>query len=544
MNRSITRNPVILNSVTATLPYVLLTAAFVAYLVARNVLLATSILPSTGFVSVLLSILCALPFAQLRYSDLPPFLGIFIRGIGIVVLAQVFFDGIDFAPGSPNLVFGTGDTTIFYRYGALVALISGVLAMGRPAFLITLFSYYTIFRMLIGVDTGIDVVHTDYASMLDTGLFCTVGGVVVVAATSSSILSRLDWVARLGFTGDPARLRVEACLLVWAAAVGAHLGNYFWSGITKLDAGGPEPLTWLFHNVTQTSILMGLERGDNPLSAWPGLLQAIWDTFATFALPLNAFVLGAQLFAPAAILHRRVLLALTVFYDLFHIGVYLTLGALFFFWIIVNLLVFMSAQKLPGRSLTNGMRVIMLLAIVFGDRYFYTNYLGWLDGAKISSPRFFAQDRDGKSALIPGTYFGIFSYDLAMGRSYVPQNFFPMRFGGNTHNLADWRDAQECGPMRLAEQNTGVTLDAVRDLALFTDRFAREHPWYKDWNTYYYYPHHMMPNPLDFSAFNAMKIDDIVSYIYTVDSVCLGLKDGRLVRNVKQHWEYRMPVAN
>ena len=98
--------------------------------------------------------------------------------------------------------------------------------------------------------------------------------------------------------------------------------------------------------------------------------------------------------------------------------------------------------------------------------------------------------------------------------------------------------------MRLAEQNTGVTLDAVRDLALFTDRFAREHPWYKDWNTYYYYPHHMMPNPLDFSAFNAMKIDDIVSYIYTVDSVCLGLKDGRLVRNVKQHWEYRIPVAN
>ena len=323
--------------------------------------------------------------------------------------------------------------------------------------------------------------------------------------------------------------------------MGAHLGNYLWSGIAKLEAGEPEPLTWLFHNVTQTSILMGLERGDNPLSAWPSLLQAIWDTFATFALPLNALVLGAQLLAPAAILHRRVLLSLTVFYDLFHIGVYLTLGALFLFWIVVNLLVFMTAQKLPDRKLTNGMRIIMLLTILFGDRYFYTNHLGWLDGAKIASPRFFAHDREGNSALIPGPYFGIFSYDIAMGRLYLPNNAFPMRVGGNTIGLTDWRDAQECGPMRLATQDTGVTLDAVRNLVLSTDQFAREHPWYKAWNTYYFYPHHMMPTLLTSRRSTSMKIDDIVSYTYTVDSVCLRLENGRLVRDVKDHWDVQYP---
>jgi hypothetical protein len=542
VSRSIARNPIQFQSVTATLPYALLAVAFVGYVLARKVFLAASISPWLGLVVVLVSMACALPFVRVRYDELPPFLGFFVRGIGIVVLVQVLFDCVNLAPGSPNLFFGVGDTAIFYRYGALIALLAGLLGLRRPAFLVPLFGYYAIFRMLIGVDTGINVVHTDYASMLDTGLFGIVGGLVAVTATSRWTLARFDWLARFGSTGDPARLRIEACLLIWAGAVGAHLGNYLYSGIAKIQAGGPEPLTWLFHNVTQTSILMGLERGDNPLSAWPNVLQGIWDMFATFALPLNALVLGGQLLAPAAILHRRVLLALTVFYDLFHIGVYLTLGALFLFWIVVNFLVFVTAQKLPARNLTNGMRIIMLLAIVFGDRYFYTNHLGWLDGAKISSPRFFAQDRDGKSAPIPGPYFGIFAYDVAMGRLYLPNNAFPMRIGGNTVGLADWRDAQECGPMRLATQDTGVTLDAVDSLVVSTDQFAREHPWYKAWNTYYYYPHHMVSNPFDFTAFNSMKIEDIVAYTYVVDSVCLRLENGRLVRDVRDHWEFKIPV--
>ena len=198
MSRSVARNPIQFPSVTVTFPYALLIAAFAGYVVARKILLAASVSPWSGLVVVLLSIACALPFARMRYAEVPAFLGIFVRGIGIVVLAQVFFDGIDLAPGSPNLVFGVGDTAVFYRYGAIVALVAGVLALVRPAFLIPLFAYYAIFRMLIGVDTGIDVVHTDYASMLDTGLFGIVGGLIVVAATSPWALARFEGLARLG----------------------------------------------------------------------------------------------------------------------------------------------------------------------------------------------------------------------------------------------------------------------------------------------------------------------------------------------------------
>jgi hypothetical protein len=522
--------------------YMLLVAALISYLVVRKVVSLSAESPLLGLATVLFSIVCALPFRTLKYDEVPSFLGLFVRGIGLVVLIQVFFDAVNFTPGSPNILFGTGETAAFYRFAGLAALLAGAVGLWRPAFLVALFAYYEIFRTRVGLDAGIYIVQTDYKSMLDTGLFGAVGVLVAVAATSRWPLDGLARFQNSLFPINAPRLRIETCLLIWAAAIGAHLGNYFYSGLAKIEAGGSEPLTWLLHNVTQTSILIGLERGDNPFAEWPSVLQSIWNLFVNFQIPLNAMILGAQLLAPAAIVHRRVLLALTVFYDLFHIGVYLTLGALFLFWIVVNVLIFLTAQRLPFRNFTNEMRIVMLLTTIFGIRFFYTNELGWLDGAKIASPRFFAETRDGRSLPIPGPFFGIFAYNIAQGFLYVPDNVFPQRIGGNTFSLADWRDAQECGPKRLATQNTGVTLESVRNLVLSTDRFARNHPWYKKWNTYYYYPHHMVPNPLEFTAFNNVNMDDIVAYTYVIDSVCLNLKNGRLDRDVRDHWDYKIPV--
>jgi hypothetical protein len=62
----------------------------------------------------------------------------------------------------------------------------------------------------------------------------------------------------------------------------------------------------------------------------------------------------------------------------------------------------------------------------------------------------------------------------------------------------------------------------------------RRHPIIKNDNLYYFYPHHMLPNPWVFTEFNRLGIEDIVAYKYEVDSVCLSLEDGRLVRDVKR----------
>src|SRR4051812_46479034 len=206
---------------------------------------------------------------------------------------------------------------------------------------------------------------------------------------------------------------------------------------------------------TQMAIAIGLESGNNPLAAFPTLLQFGWDTISNLALPLNFFVLGSQLLAPLAILRVRSLLLFTLLFDIFHIGVYLTLGALFHFWIAVNLIICASAWRLKESELTPAMKVTCILATLFGHTIFFTNFLGWLDAAQLVSPRFYAVTKDGQRERASPAYFGAYSYTVGHGALYIPEGHFPHRYGGNTHNLKDWREATACIPRRSPSQEVG-----------------------------------------------------------------------------------------
>src|SRR5258708_27824168 len=165
------------------------------------------------------------------------------------------------------------------------------------------------------------------------------------------------------------------------------------------------------NNATQTSILIGLERGDNPLAAWPWLVQLSWGTIVKTGVWVNFFVLATQIAAPLAILQRRVLMTFTLLFDLFHIVVYFTLGAFFFFWMGVNVMIYMSATRIRG--ITPAMKLVTIIAVMTAHFVFYTSHLGWLDGAKLASPSFLAETRDGRLTPLPSVYFGIMSYSIA-----------------------------------------------------------------------------------------------------------------------------------
>ena len=435
---------------------------------------------------------------------------------------QVAFD-------ATTLTYGPATTSgAFFHWGSAVTLVVGAIALWRPSFTLPLLFHYVMFRHQLGIVTGVEISETDYLSMLDVGEFATVGALVV------ALTARQPWAERF---------KVSAASLIWACAVGAHLGNYLVSGWTKIKTGGDDPFFWLMHNPVQTSILIGLERGDNPLGAWPALVQASWDGIVGTGVAFNLFVLGTQLFVPLSIVHRRALMVFTLLFDLFHIGVYLTLGAFFFFWIAVNLLIYAGAKTFDDKAFTPAMRIVMAAAMVFGHFTFYTSHLGWLDAAKLASPNFYAETRDGQRVKVPSVYFGIMSYTIAQTAMYIPDDHFPMRLGGNTYNRADWADGQTCGPQALAHQDTGVTLPTVEAMVQQTDAAMRAHPLVKRDNLYYFYPHHMVANPLVFGAFNRLSMGDIVRYHYVVDSVCLSLKDGVLVRNVRRTTDVPIDVA-
>jgi hypothetical protein len=531
-------------SATVSLPLALLLISLLGYAAAKTVTFVMAHQSEThGFVLTVFCVLAAIPFIRVRYTDFPRLLRVLVRGIGIVVLAQVLFDAFGPVPPAPNVILGEANAhALFFRWTALIAVLAGVAAMWRPIFLLPLFYYYIAWRLLIGPRTGIWVTDTDYLAMLDAGAFGVIGGIIAVAVTSDWVLNRAAWLRGLLQDIPPAVLRQKGCALVWAVMVGAHLSNYFFSGVEKLLAGGHQPWTWLLANPTQTAIVIGLERGDNPLATFPTLLQLSWDTIRDFGLAFNFFVLAAQLLSPFAILLRRWLLGFTLLFDVFHIGVYMTLGALFHFWIAVNVIVFSSVWRAEERDITPVMKAVCILTVLFGNTIFYTNRLGWLDGAKLASPQFYAVTKDGREIWMPPVYYGIYSYTVAQAATYVPPGHFAFRIGGNNNNLADWHDATSCGPRTVPDQATGSTLGAVERLVRETHQFMQRHPSIKNNNLYYFYPHHMQPNPWVFTEFNRLRLEEIVGYKYVVESVCLTLEGGQLRRDVRKREEFSFDV--
>jgi hypothetical protein len=494
-------------------------------------------------VAVLAAFVAAFGFMWVRYADISAALRITMRGIGIIVFAQVLFDALGPFPGPSNILFGDHGPTLYFRYAAIIGVVAGTMALWRPSFLVPLFLYYVGWRELIGTLSGIAVSDTDYLGMLDVGYFGTVGMLIVISVTSPWATDRFPLLrsllpAGVGLEGT----RNAAFGLIWACAVGAHLGSYLWSGAMKIRVGGDDPLTWILQNPTQTAIVLGLERGDNPLALWPGLLQSVWDGIVGGQPFVNAIVLGLQVLAPLAAVSASVLSTFCLLFDVFHVGVYFTLGALFFFWIAVNLVIVAAAAALPRDGFTPAMKIVMALTAVFGHYVFYTNYLGWLDSGKLVSPQFYAVTHDNRAVLVPSNYFGIYSYTIAQAAMYIPDDHFKFRLGGNSRDVKSWQDARYCDPQTVAHQDSGVTLGAVKSMVLDTDRLMRRNPAVKNANLYYFYPHHMLPNPWVFTEFNSLRIDDIAAYDYVVESVCLSLKDGQLQRDVHKHSTFRIDL--
>ena len=521
----------------------LLLLSLIIYKLGRKLLMgAVGLSQEHAFALVVAACIGAAAFVWVRYADFPRLLRVVLRGIGIVILIQVLFDAFGPVPPLPNILFGDGPFTLLYRWGAVIALLAGAVSIWRPSFLVPLFFYYVAFRFLIGEATGIAIVETDYLNFLDTGIFGILGGLIVVTLTTPWGVRNVPGMRALTSESGPEVLRHRACNLIWACLVGAHLGNYFLSGVAKIEAGGNTPLIWWLQNPTQTSIVIGLERGDNPLALWPWAVQTVWDAISGYGLIFNSFVFLAQILAPLAFLSLPALMVFTLLFDMFHIGVYLTLGALFHYWILMNFIIYLSAFGMQRSELTMSMKVVGILAVLFGHYGFYTNRLGWLDGAKLASPSFVAETRDGRLVPVPQVYWGIASYSIAQGWMYIPDGHFSFRIGGNNLNPEAWADATNCGPAIAESQDTGVRMEAVEDLVRVSHRMMVENPAIKEYNLYYWYPHHMVAHPWLFTEFNRLRIEDIVGYRYVVESVCLSLREGHLRRDVRKRTEVPIRV--
>ncbi len=228
------------------------------------------------------------------------------------MLIQVAFDLFGPFPGPPNILFGGQGSALYFRYAAILGVVAGVAALWRPSFLAPLFLYYVGWRELIGTVSGIRVVDTDYLGMIDVGYFSTLGAFVVIWVTSAWTLDRFPFPAVLPARREDSRGGSDPDIQPDLGLRGRRTsGKLFLVGGRQDPGQRRQPADLGMHNPTQTSIVIGLERGDNPLATFPHVLQMVWDgiiggqpylNIVVFASPVTGTARGVVASCPVGLL--------------------------------------------------------------------------------------------------------------------------------------------------------------------------------------------------------------------------------------------------
>ena len=505
--------------------------------------------PLEAFGIVVASAVVAVALANIRYSDLSQLVRIVVRGLGIIVVILTLSDSpFEAAWPSTN---GFPYCTLFFRGGTLISIMCIALSFLRPSFQIPVLIYYDLSRRVFARVTGVDLVTTDYLNLLQIAEFAVIGSFMTLylfgsAEKSGHSEKNLAYQIRPWLKNitpfDSDRLRRNSMDLIWSVAIGVHLSKYFWSGIIKLKMDW-SPWTWVFHNETNLGVLLGLERG-SPLLSSPFATQLFYSTFAYFVIIANLIVILAQLLSPFSVSRVRFLLLLAMFFEFFHIVVFFSIAALFWTWIGVNIIVVMCCSRLREEDFTPTMKTAAFVSVFLAPLLFDVPRLGWLDTRSVVSEYFTVETADGRTAQVPATYFmSPSSYTVGHAAMFVPPVHFPWTISGTQSTLRNAREANSCALPKVAhEQHVGPDLPAIKTLVKNTHLFMITYPFIKNAGLFYLFPHHMFSDPLYYQDFNHISVSDIVRYKYVVDSVCLSLKDGILVRDVQKRSEYPIDV--
>ncbi|RWP21106.1 MAG: hypothetical protein EOR00_02765 [Mesorhizobium sp.] len=335
------------------------------------------------------------------------------------------------------------------------------------------------------------------------------------------------------------------------AGIGAHFGNYFMSGMAKVTLDGG-PLSWILENPTSSIMLAGYGLGAAPLGFSESLLAHAYEAVRAVQIPMNVVILAAQLLCFLAFLRRRWLIGLTAFFDIMHIGIFLLSGALFLHWIILNSLIVAALTRMKESSFFTTAIVTGIVVTIFGDAVFYNARLGWYDSRQIRQAHFEALTKGGDWVRVAPSFFRDASY-LLYARHFGYQEY--RRESGHVPTSA-WG---QIGIRKVRPKSSDVASSSYEVMKLTKDcaypvelpitppdyDAARPAPFILGQHNraanlansavavgYNFYPHHHYSMPFLHRAFEALEPRDIVAYRYLVDTVCLDVADGKVVRRV------------
>jgi hypothetical protein len=334
--------------------------------------------------------------------------------------------------------------------------------------------------------------------------------------------------------------------MLFLIAVGIHFGNYFHSALAKLLL--PDgPILWAIDNSTNNLISVTLDGGFLPIGHWPELTALLHDSFAKIVVLSNATILLGQLAAIVAVLRARWIIAITVFYDITHVVIFLVSGILFWKWILLNAVIVAAAASLRGQKFSRLEMVAASLAVVFGITSFFAARLAWYDTSAYNRASIYAVTGSGQEVEVPSNYFLGASVAFAQMRlgSPEPNLHLPTLTWGSTVDPQIVRAARECNFSRLEPGNPYPFHAAeVARLIRQHHRAMLSHVSAAGHFAYDWYPHHIWSNPLLFRQFATVDMRSILAYRYVVEAVCVDFSDGRLRRRVLHRSEALIEAPN
>ena len=490
---------------------------------------------------VALAAICT-AFGFLRYPAEAKSARLLLLGLSLASGLYALLLGADIAvadaPAHEALAASIGPAM---RYAVPLAALFALLSVWRPSFAVLPFVVVTLHKDLTRSLSGATHMgSSDYLPLVEVGFFLAVGFSALALMRRSVRRSEGRTVAL-----DPA----WAGSLLLAVAIGAHLGNYFMSGMAKvmLDGG---PFSWALENPTASLMLAGYNLGTAPLAAFPAIFDALHAGLSALEIPLNVATLGAQLLCFLAFLHRRALIGFALFFDAMHIAIFALTGAMFVTWIVLNSLIVAAVARTSPRFFRPSVIVTGMLVTVLGHQVFWNAELGWYDGRQVRHAYFTAIDAEGTEHRVPHSFFRESSY-LLLGRqfgykehtrpsSHVPTSSWG-QIGIQTVPAAEYglsnrevmERARDCAvPAPSASSAADYDEQAVAAFIRGQHRRAMAYKEAGRRNRYHAYPHHHLAVPSLFQGFDALDPTAVVAYRYVVETVCLDAAPEGLVRRV------------
>lgn len=467
--------------------------------------------------------LCLL-FLPAGYTALPRFAARCLRASGVFLI--VYFGVEPFA--IPYAAMDADHPAVqFHSHARWIGLALAFAGMWRPGFLFGGAMTLWMMRELQTGLTGFYFSTLDIRNVAEIIAFWSIGYCGLTIAGNVQALREA--------IGLDDKAKEQAAIMLFAAGIGAHLANYFWSGLAKLALDGG-PLSWILGNRLYDGIPVALEKGTFPLAALPAGAELLDKSLRLLALPVNLAAFTVQIAAIVAPLRKRWLTASIVCFDIFHLAVWFTLGLLFWKWIALNSILLFALAAIHRDDWSRLARTTAIVFVIAGVGTFRTATLAWYETPGIASPYFVAEMKDGRRLRIPSAYFLSSSYQVSQGRIWWPggTGHFHPSIWGSVLNDADLQAGRNCRPPVTANSPEPLP-GPPHALGRFIQAQHRQMLERLDRSgtfNYYLVPHHHVPSPGIADPFLAADKRAIAKYYFVVESVCLALGNGRLKRDV------------